>query len=190
MKNKVVVLLLLLVTLVFAAILVNIVISRPSIENVATEHIVTPTVQSNERESNSVVGYLTPANIETNANETFTVKLSFENLTTPLVAADIVLTYDGSMIEFVETTNLNPLYLLPRANYANNELTVSVVKKLNTGSSEMQSNMVSLVFKALKPGKLTVNPVLKQSGKTSMVYVENSDQDQLQSINSIFIKIK
>lgn len=181
--------LLVLLTLVFVSVLVNVIITRPITENTDTRNSSKQKLELTGRENNTIVGYLTPADISVNSAETFVVKLSFENITAPIVATDIVLEYDNNLVEFIETSNLDPNYIVPKTDNSNGQLTVSLVKKLNTNISLDQVNLVDLVFKAIKPGKLTISPVLKISGKTSMVYVENLDEDQLQSINSIFIKI-
>lgn len=190
MKNNKTFLLFLLVaiTLIFLGTVIILTMRQPLVNNQASKPAVTvaPTTVA-------PVTLLLEPQASLAAGQTFTVDLAFSGLTQPIIATDVLLKYDSTMLDFVDTQNIDPHYINPRKLFQNNTLIISLIQKPTSeklGDFNGTMNLGQLLFRAKKSGTVTLQPVLNSGSRTSLVFVEGNQTNQLGTGNAVDIVIK
>ena len=148
--------------------------------------------ESAQVQAELVRAVLLPEIIEVSANQTFIVKLSYQNLKSALQASDLLLNFDTDLLEFVSVTSLNPAFINPRALVSDQGyLVLSFVEKdVQTEPVAEELMMADLTFRAVSSGKATIEPILNSEANSSMVIVKGLTDNQLTNINSVSVVIK
>jgi hypothetical protein len=144
----------------------------------------------NFEHSSQIEAVLFPSQIEATQGSTIAIELAFNNLISPIQAADIILNYDPQMLDYVGITELNPNYFNPRALEKDEELIFSFVEKQATSSAQSNLDMVVLNFRAKTAGKTKLIPVFKDTGRSSKLITIDNTNNQLQKTNQVEILIR
>lgn len=180
--------LLVAITLLFLGTTIVLTMRQPLVNNQASQPAVTstpvivpPVILTLKPQENIMVG------------RTFTVDLSFSGLSEAIVASDVLLKYDPAMLDFVDTQNIDVHYINPRKLFENNVLIVSFIQKPTTEkiiNASGTATLGQLVFRAKKSGTVVLQPILSTGSKTSLVFVEGNQTNQLGTGNTVDVVIK
>lgn len=188
MKNNKMILtaVLVAITLVFLGVVIVLTMKQQIVPNQTTQAPVTiaPSVAP-------VTLELKPQTLIENG-KLFTVDVVYSGITQPIIAADILLKYDPTYLEFADTQNIDALYMNPRKLYENNTLIVSFIRKPATEKTAAAPvvTMGQIVFRAKQKGTVSLSPVLTTGSRTSLVFVEGNQVNQLGTGNAVDIVIK
>lgn len=202
-QKKIFIGLLILLTLVIAIIILK-TVGNQSIKTVETNNV-TSEVKRDDRTTPPyylVNGQtelsLLPLNTKIAIGEEFTLDLFLKNLDAKLVATDILLKYDSELLEFVELKNTAADYpnrrVLP---VGNNQLLLSFTanpdvlnKEVDPSGISQSIELTSIVFKAKKAGSATVSPIIEATEKSSLIFLEGKDNNQLGKTNNVQVEIQ
>ena len=164
--------------------------SEPDNQIVSQTQSPSPT-QTSMRIVNGIQGILDPQQVAATSGANIRLTYSLHNLKEPVVAADLLLTYDPSKLEFVTVEGLNPNFSNPRQLDENGRIVLSFVEKLGVTQPKQESIILAeLVFRSQQPGTTTISPILNQEAASSMVLTSNSNDNQLSSLNKVQIVIQ
>ena len=188
-RNKILITILSLIGVMFVALLL-LLTREPQIIGLSQQ--TTTKQQAAETQAELVRAILLPEIIETTANQTITVKLSYQNLKSPLQASDLLLSFNSDLLEFVEVSSLHPAFINPRALITDQGyLILSFVEnKTQTEPVAEELIMADLIFRTKTAGKVTLSPIINKTANSSMAIVKGSTDNQLTSVNSVSIQIK
>lgn len=127
------------------------------------------------------------------AGKLFPVDIAFSGMTKSMVAVDVLLTYDPTILEFVDTQKIHDQYLNPRKIVENNRLVLSFIEKATAPKDNAIYGPVTLgqaLFRAKKAGTVTILPILNEGPRSSMVFVEGNQMNELGTAPAITVVIK
>jgi len=188
MKNKILITILGLTAIIFAALTLILVNQPPKpVLNQDAQPAATLTPKQEE----AVRLNLVLEDSEIMINETFAITVNYQNLPSALQAADLLLKYNQDNLEFIGVNNLNPLFINPRAlKIADNQLVLSFVERTEqTEPYPTELEMADLVFRAKASGSATIAPIINSENKSSVVLVSGKPDNQLETVLPVIVNV-
>ena len=188
-RNKILITILSLIGVMFVALLL-LLTREPQIIGLSQQ--TTTKQQAAETQVELVRAILLPEIVETTTNQTITIKLTYQNLKSPLQASDLLLSFNNDLLEFVEVSSLHSAFINPRALITDEGyLILSFVEnKTQTEPVAEELIMADIIFRTKATGKVTLSPIINRTANSSMAIVKDSTDNQLTSVNSVSIQIK
>ncbi len=194
-SNKVYLLAFITLTVVFAAVALRLLTQDIRLENRVTRENTDETgTPANPMETipNGVVEVsLRPAPVEAIVGQPFPLEVVFAGMDKAIVAADIVLEYDPDHLEYMGVEALHASYLNPRQINDGGKLVLSYVQNPSAAVGSIAPlSMQRIIFRPRAVGNTSITAVVDNSPKSSMVYLDGTESNQIKSVAPVEVVIK
>jgi len=156
-----------------------------SVTNTVVENkAMPPSVKDTAQQTPNIV--LVPQQKTVKVGQQFAIDIQTKSIQGKVTGLDLLLSVDPSLATFESVDNIPESYIKGRGLIEDTTLIVSIIESISTTktASATPERLGTLIFRAEKPGVITLVPIINQSPKTSMLLIGDSLQNVLTGIMS------